>query len=85
MSDVHSANFIEILNKNNIITTSIAAILSFRVNEIVDEFANGFILTHIHANVEDKEKLKKYNFILSIFKFIIIFIFIYIIYKWLKL
>lgn len=61
--------FIKFLKHNNIAATAIAAVLSDRVNEITNEFFDGFILPIInrdadHDGVRDVKKFEEKEFVI---------------------
>lgn len=92
MNNPNEFNYIEFfkyLQYNNALTIIIAAMLSTRLNEIIDVFFESIIFPIINRNkinkIEHKEihiygaKLKLGKFILSLFKFAILIYLIYIV------
>jgi large-conductance mechanosensitive channel len=88
--DKKNAEFINFLKEYSVITTAVAAIFSYKLNDLTNEFFDGIILPIINRDADKKNRFenKEYNingikfklgkFTLSIVKFIIIIYILYI-------
>lgn len=88
--DKKNAEFINFLKEYSVVTTAVAAIFSYKLNDLTNEFFDGIVLPIINRRAdknnkfENKEyvirgvKFKLGKFVLAIVKFIIIIYIIYI-------
>lgn len=63
------SNFIEFLNKNNIITTIVAVVMSDRINELTHTFVDTLLMPIInHEKIDSSQKLEDFSIVYNGFK-----------------